>query len=223
MNKKNKGVTLIELLIVVLFLSSAALIIMLMLNPKRYIGRATDAKKISQLDRLKKALEEFYNDHQCYPKPQEICYGNATTSPCYICGKEPTSPNFSPYMQPLICDPSHPTKKIMYKVDNLDCPKWFKVFIDFEDDTNPNNLATGCGNGGCGNNPNYGYDYAVTSPNANLVSRDDITVSFFCYTTTDSCDNCGTSESCSNDPTCKEYYPSFYSCCQRSPKPRGCP
>lgn len=209
-------------MIVLLLLTSAALTIILVIKPKKYIDRARDNKLVADLDKLKKALEEFYSDNNCYPKPEQICYTSSFSCSggtcCYICGKEQTSPSLEPYIKPLPCHPRHDSEKILYKTETSECPGWFKIFTPFLDITNPLNAS--CGDGGCGSSPNYGYDYAVTSPNTKLEKNKDITNSFFCYTTRDSCDACGDSYSCMNDPSCLRYYPSLQSCRSENPRAR---
>lgn len=224
MNKK--GFTLLELLIVVTIVTVLSIGLILLLNPKKQFDKAQDAQKSTDLDNLRKAFEDYYGDKGCYPKPSDVCFsgsynGNPVQNLCYICGTEPGSPTLSPYLKKMPCDPTYPTKKYLYYVEgNLNCPQSFKIYTDFN--TPDNQLAddVGCGNGGCGEAPNFGYDYGVTSPDTNLS----VSNYFYCYTDARTCDNCLTYYNCTSNPTCITIYGTFDQCCDgKSPKPAGCP
>jgi general secretion pathway protein G len=87
--KIQKGVTLIELLIVV------SIILLLMVALYRTIGRdiekTRDANRKKDLKQIKAAFENYYNDHSCYP-PDEILDN---------CGGK----DLMPYLQEVPCDP----------------------------------------------------------------------------------------------------------------------
>lgn len=127
-----KSFTLLEILIVTAIIALVAVTIIVLFNPMVQINKAKDAKRKHDLDVLQKVMEDFYNDKGCYPKPEEVCYGNiynvcdpkATnkikSQSCYICGNE-TAPSqfssFSPYLPKLPCDPDHPKKRFVYEVE----------------------------------------------------------------------------------------------------------
>ncbi|QQG44295.1 MAG: prepilin-type N-terminal cleavage/methylation domain-containing protein [Candidatus Roizmanbacteria bacterium] len=133
-----KGFTLLEITIVVALLAVVAAVILVILNPWAQIAKSHDAKRKADLAALQKALEEWYNDKGCYPKPDEICYNDPVkvcqtnlgalntrsfvSQICNICGNENTPPNqspsFSPYLSQLPCDPKHPNKKYLYEVES---------------------------------------------------------------------------------------------------------
>lgn len=64
-NKKNKGFTLVELLVVISIIG--VLTTLLMVNFVGTRERANDSKKIQNLNSLKNALRLYYNDNQNYP------------------------------------------------------------------------------------------------------------------------------------------------------------
>lgn len=205
-SKKSPGLSFIELMIVLLLLTSAALTIILVIKPKKYIDRARDNKLVADLDKLKKALEEFYSDNNCYPTPEQICYTSSFSCSggtcCYICGKEQTSPSLEPYIKPLPCHPRHDSEKILYKTEAGNCPGWFKIFTPFLDITNPLNAS--CARGGCGPDSTYGYDYAVTSPNTSLEKGTEITRAYYCFSPLGLCSNCGQSyQECLSSSSCR--------------------
>ncbi len=157
--------TLIELLIIVALIVILALVILMTLNPKKQIEKNQDAKRKTELTQLSKVLEDYYNDKNCYPKPEDICYDQATqevnnTYTCHICGNETTSPDFKPYLQVLPCDPQQPIKKYLYQVDDLDCPSWYKIYARLSNLADPiieeKNLQ------------NCFYNFGVSSTNTSL-------------------------------------------------------
>ena len=66
---KNKfqqgGFTLIELLIVIAIIGILSSIVLVSLNSAR--GKARDAKRVSELKQIQKAIEMYYNDYGYYP------------------------------------------------------------------------------------------------------------------------------------------------------------
>lgn len=195
--KNTNAFTLLEILIVVVVIAVLAIATLILLNPKNIYNHALDTTRKSDLSRFKKALEEYYNDKGCYPPPNKVCYtggdnGNPVGNNCYVCGKEVGSPSFSPYLVQLPCDPNYPTKKYLYVVDNVGCPKNYRVYTKFNAQNDTDSVKVGCALAGCG--PSKGYDYGESSPNVAL----DVTKVYYCknYNPPYSCDNCGTYDQC---------------------------
>lgn len=89
--KRKSGFTLIELLIVVSIL--ALLLIAVFFSVSKQRSKAEDARAKGELDRLKIAFEDYYNDHNCYPPA------------AWFDGPEDcNSQNLRPYMTNLQCD-----------------------------------------------------------------------------------------------------------------------
>ncbi|MBU2051903.1 type II secretion system GspH family protein [Patescibacteria group bacterium] len=65
MMRKNKGFTLIELIVVISIIGVLASLIINNLNEAR--SRSRDAKRKQELSGLKTALRLYYNDYQTYP------------------------------------------------------------------------------------------------------------------------------------------------------------
>ena len=126
-----RGFTIIEILIFTTILSLITLAALLYLDPRKQQIQAQNAKRKQDLDKLRNALEDWYNDKGCYPHPSEICFDdpvNACTGgavqnrrllaqTCNICGNESTSPSFTPYMAELPCDTNHPGSDYLYHVE----------------------------------------------------------------------------------------------------------
>jgi prepilin-type N-terminal cleavage/methylation domain-containing protein len=192
-----KGFTLLELLIVITLLVIIVIIVLVALNPLAQINKSQDGKRKHELVQLNKVFEDFYNDKQCYPKPDEVCYNSISLTTCNICGSESASPNFSPYLSRLPCDPQKPAKKYFYQVDNSSCPTWYRIYADLSlsdySNNDPETAIIGCHMQSCGPAPYYGYDYGVSSSNIDLERT-----SNFAYCATSGCNACGSYQSCAN-------------------------
>ena len=186
------GFTLMELLIVVTLLVLLATALLVRLDPWTQINKGQDSKRKSELASLQKVFEDFYNDKQCYPKPDEVCYKDKTLTVCPICGNDVDSPDFSPYLSRLPCDARQPRKKYLYQVDSTSCPTWYRIYTTLSNRSDPI-IAQNC-QYGCGPAPDFSYNYGVTSPNAILeatlnLCTDAPTLRFL--NDQDDCNTCG--------------------------------
>lgn len=233
--KSKKAFTLLELIITISIIAIIGVILIILFNPWQQLGKGFDARRKSDLDILKKVLEDYYNDKGCYPQANEICYDNTTDvsvgvghasligKQCHICGNEPTSPSFSPYLTQLPCDPQHPAKKYLYSYDCPGgvCPACIPEYVIYSalttiGDQSISNL--GCLGDGCGNPPDYGYAYGVSSSNTRL----NISNRFNCISITGKCNACGSGGylSCITDVGCPDkskIYSSSTVCCNQNP------
>lgn len=166
-----------EILIVLALIALIATAAIVLLDPINQFNKAWDGRRKSELSELRKIFEDFYNDKQCYPKPSELCYDAETKITddsyiCHICGNSGTTPNFSPYMTALPCDPQSPSKNYRYQTSDNSCPKWFRIFTRLSNTKDTAIDEVGCRTG-CGVNsspPNYSYNYFVGSPNIGVDS-----------------------------------------------------
>jgi len=159
------GFTLMEILIVVSLLVLLAAAFLLLINPFSQINKSQDSKRKSELSSFNKVLEDWYNDKNCYPKVEEVCYDSAdSNNSCHICGTESTSPSFSPYLSKLPCDPLHPSKRYLYQTDGSSCPGWYIAYTNLSNDKDLAITEIGCQNG-CGPIGNLNYNYFVSSSN----------------------------------------------------------
>lgn len=217
--KHKSGFTLQELLIVIAILALAFTFMLAFLNPITQLAKARDGKRKSDLNKLRIILEDFYNDHNCYPKPTEICYDALTDDdiPCHICGYEKNPlPNFS-----LPCNPSHPKLQYLYDVENSDCPQWYRIYTKLQFEEDKDSIELGCGFSSCGPGPDYGYDYGISSPGKGLEKNEYL----YCYDPSNTCGICGSVNLCQDSldrGACLEIYPSLDACCQDHPGANGC-
>jgi prepilin-type N-terminal cleavage/methylation domain-containing protein len=217
-NQHQASFSLMELLIVIAIVALVAAAAFALLNPKRQIEKAWNSKRKNELNLLKKVLEEWYNDKNCYPDGQKICYDwdpsitDTQGNPyCHICGTEASNPaDLSSYLPRAPCDPEHPNKEYLYSYENSSCPKWYRVYTKLSapdrftvDDQD--SIDVGCRYYGCGiylgsTTGSYGYSYGVSSPNVDLERA---TTYRYC---SDGCDVCGQG----NDPfACTDFEPNL--------------
>lgn len=135
--KKMKGMTLIELVIVVTIIAAVAVIALAIYRAQA--DKALDAKRKADLARIQVAVEEYEKDNECYPPPQLLNCNPGT--------------GLLPYLDKIPCDPV--TKaSYYYDYDASVCSDWYRLY---------SNLADASGNA---IGPNGAFNYYVSSPNA---------------------------------------------------------
>lgn len=157
------GATFMEILITLAVFTALSITVIITLNPWLQVNRGHDSRRKTNLATLKKVFEEFYNDTQCYPKPDEVCYQNQTSTSCPICGDKPTSPQLSTDYLPQL--PCNPTRHYLYVVDSLTCPTWYRIYTQLDNPKDPAISEIGC-LGGCPSSPTY--NYGISSSNKSL-------------------------------------------------------
>lgn len=120
MSKQN-GFTLTELLVVVVIIVVLGIAILIGINPMAQIFKGYDARRKSDLNKIKIALENYYADKDCYP----VFPLDAVEKPTYFC----ESDFLSPYLAKMPCDPN---SKKPYTVatfpDQTSCPQQYAVY-----------------------------------------------------------------------------------------------
>lgn len=119
--KIKSGFTLTELLIVMSILIIMATILIGIINPIAMMGKARDSQRKKDLDRIKKAFEEYYNDKEVYPL--DIGEWNIKSN----CGTHV----FSPYLSQWPCDPDGNPYYIWINDDG----KSFRILVDLENES----------------------------------------------------------------------------------------
>lgn len=137
MNNKNNGFSLIELLVVMAILASLMIMAIMALSPQSLIGKANDSKRKDDLNKIRTAFEEYFNDKGSYPDYIKIETWNVKSN----CGKE--LEEMAPYLDKWPCDPTGELYTIL--VDK----NWFKVVTNLEnkkDKDIPDGWYSGDGN-----------------------------------------------------------------------------
>lgn len=165
-----RGVTLVELLLVTGVISILISGLIMLINPLGQIGKTNDAKRKSDLAQLQRALETYYQDKGKYPQASgtwEISEG-ATT---YGWGT-----SWPSYMTPLPKDPTTGRTYVYYTPINGQCANYqcYFVYTSLQRDNDPQacNGGVACASltagylsppatNACGGTCNYG----VSSPN----------------------------------------------------------
>jgi prepilin-type N-terminal cleavage/methylation domain-containing protein len=122
MSHRQKGFTLVEILIVVSILVLLGLIALVGINPMTQIFKGYDARRRVDLNKIKIALEAYYSDHECYPLfPLKDTKGR----PSYVCN----SGILKPYLDSIPCDPSTKKPYTLYLIpDDSTCPQQFAIY-----------------------------------------------------------------------------------------------
>lgn len=142
--EKNKGLTLTELIIGLAIVGLLAVLMVLGLKPKVQLDKAKDSKRKTDLKRIQTALEDYYNDHNCYP----------TSLVC----NDP----FNPYLEKIPCDPDGGSYS--YEVSG-DCPQYYRIYAKLKYASDPDIKKVGC-ESGCGATGQY--NYGLSSSNVSL-------------------------------------------------------
>jgi len=173
MKLREKGFTLVELLIVMAILAFIVVGVLMTLNPIAQTNKGLDARRKSDLNRIKISFEDYFSDKGCYPTGDLLVSLN-NESNCQ-------TSVFSPWLTNWPCDPNGGTYNIIVEED--DCPGWFKIL------TNLNNRSDGdipegwytlgeyyyVGDGTISTND---VNYGVSSTNVNWFERE---ISERCY------------------------------------------
>lgn len=132
--KKQSGLSMIEILIVTAILGLLVILAITMLPQQ--ISKGRDGRRKSDLQKIKIAFEDYYNDNDCYPPPEILDN----------CG----SADLSPYMASIPCDPQTKTK-YLYAPEETACPHYYRVFSNLEINIDPVVQQLGCDSAdGCG-------------------------------------------------------------------------
>lgn len=142
--KKKTGFTMIEVLVVVTILAIATTTGIVTMQGTQLNSR--DARRKSDLEKIKVALEDYYNDNQCYPAAGSLD----------VCGDS----NLDPYLKEIPCDPR--TKNAYGYLPEPDACKGYRVYAGLENTDDEAITNLGCGGAdGCGYGT--GFNYGISS------------------------------------------------------------
>lgn len=139
--KFESGFTLAEVIVVVAILGILIVLMMQSINPNLQMGKARDSKRKSDMQKISIALEDYLNDHRCYPTVEQMFCDPGT--------------GLVPYLNKIPCDPK--TKQSYYYERPDDCSK-FGLYTNLE-------VGVPCGEYNyIITSPNYIVEYPCVSP-----------------------------------------------------------
>lgn len=130
---KGGGFTLIELLLVVGLI--AILAAGFIFANAHQLDRAFDAKRKSDLEKIKVAVESYYSDHNCYPTQTHFNTCGSRNTP------QDNPPGMSPYLPEVPCDPE--TKLPYTIVTSTSCSQKFYAFAELSFGADPDATCMG--------------------------------------------------------------------------------
>lgn len=151
------GYTLGELLIVISLIGILAAALLAVLDPLTQMKKSRDSRRKTDLDRLTKVLEDYYNDKGKYPVSIDL-------TSC-------TDTSLAPRLEKSPCDPvSSSTFIYTYETDAAN-PTWYKIYTDLENNTDPAAVKIGCSPNNCTSESGVTYNWGVSSPNVTIGAR----------------------------------------------------
>lgn len=119
--KNKKGLTLVEILIVMSIIAILAVMLISILNAIGITNRARDAQRKKDLNRVKVAFEEYFSDKGYFPNADLVGQLNQKSN----CG----SGVFKPYLNQWPCDPNGNPYRIFTELNR------FRVVVNLENKT----------------------------------------------------------------------------------------
>jgi len=141
---------MIELLIVLTLIGTIGVLLLTAFNPIVKLANARDARRKADLQKLKNPLEDYYNDHKCYPAESIINSCNP-------------GDGLRPYWAKIPCDPQT-NASYFYELENCNT---YRIYVNLENRNDPDIIKAGCtSTGGCPGNASF--NWGITSPNTEL-------------------------------------------------------
>lgn len=137
---------MIELLIVITILGVLMAVVVATIGAQ--MAKGQDTRRKSDLEKIKVAFEDYYNDNSCYPPADALDTCNSSA--------------LAPYMDHVLCDPT--TKRRYVYVPLTDNCQGYRLFAQLKDVNDPSIAQVGCDQScGCGFgvNNNYGVSAGV--------------------------------------------------------------
>jgi type II secretion system protein G len=154
--KPRRGFTLIELLVVIAIIGLLASVVMASLNSARAKGR--DAKRLSEVREMQKALELYYDANGYYPQTNWISSGDTTWQTSSF------ATALRPYLSQLPVDPTNTGGPAYgggyvysyyssgYLAPGQTNQQWYMIVFRLENQTSPAQTTDGAWSCGTGSN-----------------------------------------------------------------------
>ena len=116
-----------------------------------HLKKARDAERKADLEKIRMAFEDYYNDNDCYPDIGSL----------EDCG----SAELYPYLKEIPCDPLTRQPYVHFALRGNEC-LGYRILTNLERDTDPMIPRAGCSfDSGCGYTDGEGvlYDYGVAA------------------------------------------------------------
>lgn len=146
--RSQTGLTMIELLVAITIVATLALIFIVSMRVQ--LGRSRDAQRKGNLEKIKVAFEDYYNDYECYPQADALVN----------CG----SGDLQPYMDKVLCDPY--TKQPYVYVPEVEngCSRRYRLLTSLENQDDEASIRIGCATScGCGVPGYEEYNFGLSS------------------------------------------------------------
>jgi prepilin-type N-terminal cleavage/methylation domain-containing protein len=135
------GLSLIEILVVVAIVGLLLVALLWWFSPQ--LGKGRDAKRKADLNEIKTAFEDYYNDNYCYP-PSDVLQN---------CGSQ----DFRPYLDTIPCDTGTGQPYQYIPLDSSGCTG-YRIFATLENKNDPAIAQLSCDTScGCGFGEEYNY------------------------------------------------------------------
>ena len=115
-SKLSAAFTLVELMIVIVIIAVLATIALISFQTQA--SKGNDAKRKSDINRIKIAVEEYEKDNNCYPSADLVTCTNGGTG-------------LQPYLDKIPCDPST-NASYYYDNDGSVCPRWYRFYTELQ-------------------------------------------------------------------------------------------
>lgn len=140
-NRRLKGITLVELMIVLGVIAFLAVLVSSYLRTQTL--KANDARRKAEIKRIAVAVEEYEKDNNCYPLSNQVACTPGT--------------GLRPYIDKIPCDVVTGASYLYEHEDDI-CPSWYKIYADLdnEKDSDYRPLI----------GPNGAFSYVYESPNS---------------------------------------------------------
>ena len=127
-----KGLTFVEILIVVSILMLMVGVMVGNLNPIALVNKGKDTRRKKDMTRIRMAMEEYMADEGCFPA-DTLLTELTSESNC-------KTDIFTPWLDPWPCDPGGSPYMIVIDASES-CPDWFKVFVWLDNSEDSDILA----------------------------------------------------------------------------------